>query len=200
MGWKRGAYPEYTLEDAVGTIFLLKELLGRKQISELLDLGEGSVRTLLRKLTSNGLIGSKQRGHFLTKKGEALREELLKEFSEPVPLPSVDGYPACGIVIRRPGPFKSLELRDEAIRFRARGALILLMKDGKIVFPEDERPLADTYPELDAEIMRRLSPEGGDLVVVTWADEPPWAFKSAIHVALFLKGGKIPGELKEVIR
>lgn len=70
MSWKRGAYPEFTLEDVIATIFLLREPIGRKAIAETLDIGEGSVRTLLKKLNWIDVIDSAQRGHFLSKTGK----------------------------------------------------------------------------------------------------------------------------------
>ncbi len=123
MSWKRGAYPEFTLEDVIATLFLLKEPIGRKAIAETLDLGEGSVRTLLKKLNWIDVIDSAQRGHFLSKTGKKLLERLKGGiFSEAHFVGKVDGMPAYAIVVKNPPPqFKSIELRDEAIRFFAKG-------------------------------------------------------------------------------
>ncbi|MFA4646689.1 DUF4443 domain-containing protein [Pyrococcus kukulkanii] len=196
MERKRGAYPEYTLEDAIATIFLLRNPLGRKQIAEKLELGEGTVRTLLRKLSNLGIIGSKQRGHFLTEKGEKLKAKINESFLDPVGV-SVDGWPAIAIVVRNPPEFKSIELRDEAIKFDAKGAMILTVKNGEVVFPEDLRPLKETYPE----IVRKLKDyREGDAIVIAWAETPPKALKAAIHVAVIMKEKELPGELLEVVK
>ena len=197
MGWKRGAYPEFTIEDAVAVLFLLKSPVGRKTISELLDLGEGSVRTLLRKLSRQGLIESSQRGHVLSENGKELVERLSKSFSEVHAVGKVEGFPAYALVVKKPPEFKSIELRDEAIRFFAKGAMILVVKNGEVVFPEDGRPLRDTMPEL-AERLSSLKLEEGDVVVVTWAESPADAMKSAYHVAVFL--GDVPEEIKSLVR
>ncbi|BAA29821.1 214aa long hypothetical protein [Pyrococcus horikoshii OT3] len=193
---KRGAYPEYTVEDVLAVIFLLKEPLGRKQISERLELGEGSVRTLLRKLSHLDIIRSKQRGHFLTLKGKEIRDKLLSMFSEPIGV-SVDGYPGIAIVVKNPPEFKSIELRDEAIKFDAKGAMILTVKDNEIVFPEDFRPLKEMYPEVAKKI---VDYEDGDAVIITWAETPAKALKSAIHVAYILKKEEITPEILEVVK
>jgi predicted transcriptional regulator len=195
MSWKRGAYPEFTVEDAVAVLFLMKTPVGRKTISELLDLGEGSVRTLLRKLSRRELIESSQRGHVLSDKGKGLVEGL--PFSEVHEVGKVEGLPAYAIIVKNPPQFKSIELRDEAIRFFAKGAMILVVRNGEIVFPEDERPLRETMPEL-AEKLSLLKPEEGDMVVVTWAENPADAMKSAYHVAVFLKD--VPEEIKSLVR
>ncbi|WP_297506021.1 DUF4443 domain-containing protein [Thermococcus sp.] len=199
MSWKRGAYPEFTLEDAVAVIFLLQNPVGRKTISEILELGEGSVRTLLRKLSALGLIESSQRGHALSGKGKETVEKISEHFSEAVEVGNVEGKPAYALLVRNPGEFKSIELRDEAIRFHARGALLLVVREGKAVFPEDGRPLSETMPELAGEL-EKLPLEEGDLVVVTWADTPAKALKSTYHVALFLKGEELPEEIKSLVR
>ncbi|EEB73804.1 DUF4443 domain-containing protein [Thermococcus sp. AM4] len=199
MSWKRGAYPEFSLEDIIAALFLLKEPVGRKFMAELLDLGEGSVRTILRKLSSLGLIRSTQRGHSLSEKGRELAGELEKHFSEVYRAGKIEGFPAYAIVVKNPPEFKSIELRDEAIRFFAKGAMILVVKNGEIVFPEDGRPLRETMPEL-AERLSVLRPEEGDMVVVTWAENPADAMKSAYHVAIVLKGDLIPEELRGLVR
>lgn len=197
MSWKRGAYPEFTIEDAVAVLYLMKNPVGRKTISELLDLGEGSVRTLLRKLSKMNLIESSQRGHTLSDKGRELVERLSKAFSEVHAVGRVEGYPAYALVVRNPPEFKSIELRDEAVRFFAKGAMILVVKNGEVVFPEDGRPLRETMPEL-AERLSVLRSEEGDMVVVTWAENPADAMKSAYHVAVFLKD--VPDEIKSLVR
>ncbi len=199
MSWKRGAYPEFTLEDAVAVLFMLRNPTGRKAISEVLELGEGSVRTLLKKLGSLEVIESTQRGHSLNEKGRKLVERMESCFSGAKPTGKIDGYPAYALVLRNPPEFKSIELRDEAIRFHARGAMILIVRDGKPVFPEDERPLDETMPEL-AERLGVLNPGEGDMVIVTWAESEADAMKSAYHVALTLKGECIPEEISSLVR
>ena len=197
MSWKRGAYPEFTIEDAVAVLFLMKTPVGRKTVSELLDLGEGSVRTLLRKLSRMGLIESSQRGHVLSGRGRELVERLSRAFSEVQAVGRIEGFPAYALIVRDPPEFKSIELRDEAIRFFAKGAMILVVKNGEVVFPEDGRPLRETMPEL-AEKLSILDPGEGDMIVVTWAESPADAMKSAYHVAVFLKD--VPEEIKSLVR
>lgn len=198
MSWKRGAYPEYELEDVIAAIFALKETKGRKQLAEELGLGEGSVRTLLKKLSLLGLIESKQRGHKLSAMGERVLAELVDRFSEPVPVGPVEEMPSLALVIHNPLEFKSIELRDEAIRAGAKGAMILHVKGGEPVFPEDGRPLKDTLPALAEELKLKLNPSEGDVLVISWAEEPHVAMKSVIHVAVFLRDD-VPRELVEVV-
>ncbi|HIH72500.1 MAG TPA: DUF4443 domain-containing protein [Thermococcaceae archaeon] len=198
MDWKRGAYPEFKIEDAIAVLFLLKTPKGRKQISEELNLGEGTVRTLLKKLSSIGLVESQQKGHSLSEKGVEIIQEISKLFSEPLEVTPLEGFVTYALVVRNPPEFKSIELRDEAIRFFAKGAMILTVQNGEIVFPEDGRPLKETLPEL-SEDLKKLHIENGDLVIVTWAENKADALKSLIHVALNLKGELLPEEIKKLI-
>ncbi|USG99766.1 DUF4443 domain-containing protein [Thermococcus argininiproducens] len=197
MDWKRGAYPEFKMEDVLITLFLVKTPKGRKQISEELSLGEGTVRTLLKKLAASGLIESQQKGHFLSEKGIKVVNEISTLFSEPVEIEPIEGFPACALIVKNPPEFKSIELRDEAIRFFAKGAMILLCSKGEVIFPEDRRPLKDTLPEIDREV-KRLPLKDGDLVVITWAESRTSAIKSAIHVAVVLKGDLLPSEIRKL--
>ncbi|ASJ10167.1 hypothetical protein A3L12_02090 [Thermococcus sp. P6] len=200
MDWKRGAYPEFTLEDAVAVLFMLRNPTGRKAVSEALNIGEGSVRTLLKKLSRLGVITSTRRGHSLNDRGMALLGRISRNFSGVEKVGTVEGYPAYGLIVRNPGEFNSINLRDEAVRFFARGAMILEVRNGEPVFPEDGRSLSETLPELAGSIKRLLKPGEGDLVVVTWAGEEAHAVKSAYHVALTLKGEEIPEEIKTLAR
>ncbi|WP_461865685.1 DUF4443 domain-containing protein [Thermococcus sp.] len=199
MSWKRGAYPEFNLEDALAVIFMLKNPIGRKAISEELGLGEGSVRTLLKKLSAIGIITSRQKGHFLNERGARLLENLQELFSEPIKAGTVEGMPAVAMKVKNPPEFKSIELRDEAIRFFARGAMILIVRNGEPVFPEDGRKLKETFPEI-AQSIRSLAPEEGDLIVITWAEDDADALKSAIHVAVSLKENQLPEEIVNLTR
>ncbi len=199
MSWKRGAYPEFSLEDALAAVFMLRNPTGRKAISEELGLGEGSVRTLLKKLSALGIISSTQKGHFLNDKGVELLNQILNLFSEPIRVGEVEGMPAVALKVRKPPEFKSIELRDEAIRFFARGAMLLLIKDNEAIFPEDGRKLGEMLPEL-AERIKALKAEEGDLVVITWAEDKANALKSAIRVAVSLKGDELPGEILNLTR
>ena len=197
MDWKRGAYPEFEIEDVLVTLFLLKTPKGRKQISEELKLGEGTIRTLLKKLAALNLIKSQQKGHSLSEKGIKVVEAILGLFSEPVEVCSIEDFLTYAIVVKDPPKFKSIELRDEAIRFFARGAMILCYLNGKVIFPEDNRPLKETLPEI-AEDLEKLPLEDGDLIIITWAENRIDAVKSAIHVALVLKGDQIPVEIRKL--
>ncbi|RLF81249.1 hypothetical protein DRN32_01405 [Thermococci archaeon] len=198
MDWKRGAYPEFKIEDAVAVLFLLKTPKGRKQISEELNLGEGTVRTLLKKLSSVRLVESQQKGHSLSEKGVEVVREISKLFSEPLEVSPLEDFVTYALVVKNPPEFKSIELRDEAIRFFARGAMILIVQENEIVFPEDRRALKETLPEL-SEDLKKLPVENGDLVIVTWANTKADALKSLIHVALTLKGELLPEEIKKLV-
>lgn len=197
MDWKRGAYPEFKMEDVLITLFLVKTPKGRKQISEELSLGEGTVRTLLKKLAASGLIESQQKGHFLSEEGIKVVNEISTLFSEPVEIESIEGFPACALIVKNPPEFKSIELRDEAIRFFAKGAMILLCSGGEVIFPEDGRPLKDILPEVDREV-KRLPLKDGDLIVITWAESRTNAIKSATHVAVVLKEDSLPSEIRKL--
>ncbi|MDK2854094.1 MAG: hypothetical protein PWQ92_988 [Thermococcaceae archaeon] len=179
-------------------LFLLKTPKGRKQISEELNLGEGTVRTLLKKLSSIELVESQQKGHLLSEKGIKVLQEISKLFSEPLEVTPVEGFVTYALAVKNPPEFRSIELRDEAIRFFAKGAMILTVQNGEIVFPEDGRPLKETLPELSDDL-KKLPVENGDLVIVTWAENKADALKSLIHVALNLKGELLPEEIKKLI-
>ena len=78
--------------------------------------------------------------------------------------------------------------------------MILVVKEGEPVFPEDGRPLSETMPALAERLGEMFRLNEGDLVVVTWAEKEADAMKSAYHVALTLKGDGLPDEIKSLVR
>jgi hypothetical protein len=146
-----------------------------------LSVGEGSARTLLKRLTEANYIAPEgKQGQRLTSKGRALFDTISRD----VPLGLFLDVPelvmhevAYGNLVSKKGDSvrDGIRQRDEAIiqaGYGKAGATSLVMKDGILVMPP-----GDFYPLTDYEtetllILDSLRPEENDAVVLGSADDP----------------------------
>lgn len=159
--------------------------LGRRSLAKQLNLGEGSTRTLLMKMAREGCIEDTKMGAILTQKGyEKLKESglsivpfdcwghMLAKFTCTV---QIKGKAAC--------ISDGCEQRDHAVRSGAESAVTLVARNGKLIFPQDDR-----YPDHQiTDSLRAVNHiEDGDVVIVSGASNYPDAEKGAVTAALAL--------------
>ncbi len=132
--------PNYNKADILRCLLLISGKISRREIKEKLELGEGSVRSILDILKKEGLINSSRRGHYLTDKGEVLSKKIRKNISLPVELRTREIFPEyrkVAVVVKKHKRIKSfVALRDLAVRKGAEGAMILICdKNNKLTLP-----------------------------------------------------------------
>jgi DNA-binding MarR family transcriptional regulator len=184
-----GADPSFTKTHLVRTLFILHSgTVGRKRLVGLLGVGEGSVRTIIKRLSSEGLIESSKLGHSLTEKGREVVEDKLKLMAKPVDFECADIVTEglCSLVIVK-GASKRVSgavgLRDTALRAGADGAVILVYNQG-LVFPGSVMELRN-YPKAE-EKLGELALDDGDVVVIGFGGTQVKAEDGAVAVALQL--------------
>jgi len=183
-----GAAPSFGETHVVRTLLVLSEgKAGRKSLVKILSVGEGSVRTIIKKLESDGLLLSKPRGHELSAKGKKLVESYLQKFTMPefADLDIVDRK-ACGIILHKACDkiTTGLSEREIAVRSGADGAILLKYAGGRLSFPCDDISLED-YPKTRTFLAGKKLSEG-DLVVIGFADKQEKAVDGAMAIVLDL--------------
>ncbi|MBD3387315.1 MAG: DUF4443 domain-containing protein [Candidatus Altiarchaeales archaeon] len=184
-----GAEPSFSDVHLTRTLFLLDSgPVGRKRLVKILGVGEGSVRTIIKRLSSEGLVGSTKQGHRLTEKGEVEVERLLERISKPVSVEVSDlvDSPHKSLVVVSSaieGVGSGVGLRDVALRAGADGAVILVY-DGALRFPDSYLDLSD-YPNSIFEL-DRLNFTIGDVAVIGFGGSQSSAVDGALAVALKL--------------
>jgi hypothetical protein len=132
---KMGPSPNYSDFHVIMAFFNIgKNNLGRKTLAELLDVGEGTARTLIEKLQDIGLVRASPAGCYLTNKGNKMFEELKKRVSHH---PKIDvGYITLGIensaVLVRDAAHRiksGMKQRDAAISAGAVGASTIILDE-----------------------------------------------------------------------
>lgn len=162
-------------EIALMILFLLYGRLGRRQISNYLNIGEGIAKKMMKKLNNQGLIDVKRGGGSLSGKGlENLRDKLsrfkivsVNVFDAEEVCPNCKGI---GFLLRSLSLFRLVEVRDEAVRGGARGALIIKIERGGLLLPPNLGDLRDYFPLLAREIKENFEMREGDTVILAFSE------------------------------
>jgi predicted transcriptional regulator len=169
-----GRAPAYTSAQVLKAIELIAcSGMGRQQLAGRLGIGEGSARTIVKRLMAEGLISTTKGGMALTEKGERLVIDVhnLIRGSELRMTGVTVGVSDYAVLVKGASRCVKLgvEQRDSALIAGAKGATTLVF-DGV----DFRMPGVDVEPEgeLSRSLMSALSPMKGDVVIIGTADTP----------------------------
>lgn len=172
-----GPAPSFSAFDVVKVLRAIAEegAIGRGKISEKSGLGEGAVRTLLRRLSKVGLVSTSRSGCSLTTKGE----NLWRKISETIPhLSEIDKneltFAEHNFVVQVRGVGKKvrkgLEQRDAAVRAGAKGAVTMVYRNKKLALPGLTDDISHSFPKAYRQIMSLMNLKENDVVIIACAD------------------------------
>ncbi|HIE33919.1 MAG TPA: DUF4443 domain-containing protein [Candidatus Altiarchaeales archaeon] len=188
-----GAAPSFSEVHILRTLLILKrKQTGRKNLVKELSIGEGSVRTILKRLDKENLIVSEKLGHRLSRKGNSIVEGYLRKFTMPVRFDSGD----VELFSRKTG--KSLvivhnsadrirfgvEERDTALMAGSEGALIITFMNGKLRLPVSDIKLSD-FPET-VKKLKEMDLKERDTVIISFGGTYSDAENGALAIAMKL--------------
>ncbi len=176
-----GNKPNYEEEDITRTFLSLNEKpVSRQELSKKLDLGEGTIRTILDILRKKGLVESNNQGNILSGKGKNKKKyEKPKRLS----LKTYKDLKSCGLLIRKADNIKiGFELRDEAIRRGTHSALIFRY-DKELKLPNSEVNFKEEYRQDYESIIKSFRLEEKCIVIVTFDKNYSVCENAAIAVA-----------------
>lgn len=166
--------------------------IGRQALARSSGLGEGSIRTVLRKLTAAGWVEADAQGCHLTGPGRRLHASILRSVSSIVPVRDSKlavGESQVAVLVRSPDSSvaNGLEQRDSAIRIGASGATTYLIRAGKFAMPGGSSDCERDYPSPVWSLLRsRLEAAEGDVVILCGARRETTAKLGALAAALTL--------------
>ncbi|MCX8171634.1 MAG: DUF4443 domain-containing protein, partial [Candidatus Bathyarchaeota archaeon] len=185
-----GPSPSFNMLDLMRLLKLLAESgrAGRTKISRELGLGEGTTRTVLRRLSEAGLIVTSKNGCSLSDRGRSLWnsiERIIPKIAEIGSNELTLAPKSVAILVRgQANKVKSgIEQRDAAISIGAKGAVTMIFRNNKIIIPGVSMDLEKDYPSAFKEIMRLMSPSEGDVIIISSADSPIKAEYGALAAA-----------------
>ena len=162
--------------------------LGRKRLAVLLEIGEGSTRTILNLLQENGLIAINKNGVLMTPDGKKCWESAYMEV-EPLDVDGLTiGESNCAIRIPRASSKVKYgcEERDNAIMAGATGATTLICSGNTLIFPGSDYAVD---PKTERAVKSCFDIKDGDVIIVGTADDYKTAELGAVTSGLELLGG-----------
>jgi len=163
--------------------------VGRGRLGSLVGLGQGEVRTLIKRMKEKDLIVIAPDGCKLSRKGEREFQRLREKvpWSSSVAAKSLGIGDACSAVLVR-GAGKNvrrgIEQRDAAVRVGANGAFTAIFAKGRFTLPGEGADCEKDGPRELWSAARSAGPREGDVLIVVGADSEEAAELGALASAL----------------
>ena len=160
-----GRTPDFTAAHLLYALSLLREKrIGRKQLAESLRVGEGTVRTILSRLSDEVLIEISRPGVSLSPDGVAFLEAIESKmiWGEFPPTDLTVSKHNLFVLVRKVADRVryGVEQRDQALIHGAVGATTIVRRDGDWVLPGPGGEVNLDFAE------KGIKPEDGDVVVL----------------------------------
>jgi len=190
---RRGIAPGFDEYQVIKALLLIsaEEPLGRQKLSKLLQIGETSVRNLIRRLSERGVVAvDLVGGCTLTELGRKLVESF-RSFARAISKVDelikgemkLDTYSYAAVFsVDVTSCINVLRLRDAAIRFGASSALVIRIEGGKTKLPPGDVG-EDMYPDLRT-LRVVLDMRDGESALVVFSSTQELAERAALLTAL----------------
>ena len=150
--------------------------ISRDLLCKELNLGEGSIKTLVKHLMMENMIETSKAGTKMSDKGKKFFAELLSS------IPAECRIPKCSIAL---GKFNyaillkhlstaiklGIEQRDSAIKVGGIGATTLLFRKGKFMMPLTNMDSLRKEPQIHRLLIEELNPKDDDVVIIASSDK-----------------------------
>ncbi len=178
-----GNIPNFINMDILRCFLRFEKNLGRQELAKELELGEGTIRTILEKLKEKNLLESTKKGHFLSRKGREVLDGINSAVGMPKDIALKSIYPEfkkIAIRVKNAANFKgAYKLRDIAVKQGAEGAIILRY-ESKLYAPESDYETSYKELEKDFEL------ENGDVLILAFSASRRNAENGAYAIAVEL--------------
>jgi hypothetical protein len=168
------------------------KFVGRQALARQTGLGEGVMRTILKKLREQGFADANASGCYLTRSGNLLHKSIRKKISsfasvERTRLTIGDSQVALAVRGGAKAVKSGLEQRDSAIIAGAAGATTYVIKGGRFTIPGGSADCEKDFPSSAWRVLRKnLKPANGDAVILCGSDHETSARVGALSAALTL--------------
>jgi DNA-binding MarR family transcriptional regulator len=189
--------PAFKPHHAVVALILIgrEQPLGRYDLCERMSIGEGSVRTLMKRLSEANLIEAEgKQGQTLTASGKSLFEKVTKDVPVGLELDirKLVMYERAfaNLVKGRVNRITDgIRQRDEAIiqgGYGNAGATTLIQRRGNLVMPPDDFHVLREYQEETLLLIESLRPEEGDSIIIGSSNDIKLAREVAMAAVMTL--------------
>ncbi len=171
--------PGPSMKFTVSHIFFTLELIaekpiGRKTLAKKLQVGEGTIRTIVYRLKKYGLIETSKKGCKLTNKGQTMWKQFEACFPrrgeiERTELTNAEDNYAFLVKNSGSNVRSGIEQRDAAIVAGAKIAVIIVSKQGHLTIESVSDRVEKRFPEAAEKILKIFHPEDNDTIVLVGA-------------------------------
>jgi predicted transcriptional regulator len=149
--------------------------LGRNKLAKKLNVGDGAVRTIISRLRDAGLIETSKEGCSLTKKGLEIWRQFEQVFPKRVEIPKTELNESefnFAFLVKNSGQKvgSGIDQRDAAIIAGARKALVIVFREGHLRIESISNAVEKDYPNAGSQILKELTPEDNDAIIIAGAD------------------------------
>ena len=189
-GGAPGPMPNFQQYHLLMALIVIREKgsIGRKQLSVELAMGEGSIRSMLGRLTKAGLVKTERSGNVITPAGNGMLDDLAIEVVSIEGGVSSVGREDVAVIIPGKGDLitDGFSQRDAAVRAGALGATTLVFRNGGLTFPPDKGTKEGAIVLQQLRNMINSSFRDGDVVIIGTSDNGKNATKGALAAAMDL--------------
>ncbi len=189
----RGPLPHLTTLQLLNALLLIDKEgpLGRRALSQALQINDGTARGLLQRLGEQGIVEVNEAGVKLSHPGKARLRGLLNQMSikKILPLETSDLIPgksstAIHLAEKYSPHLTGIPQRDEAIKAGAQGSITIAVQKGRLIIPPDNREIANLSPKENNRLRDIFNPAENDVIIIGFADNPQRSLAGALAAAL----------------
>lgn len=145
--------------------------VSRHLLIEELELGEGSIKTLIKHLKMEKMIITTNKGTTMSDRGRKIFEEMSKYICSESKIPksniSVSEFNYAILLRHLKFAIKQgVEQRDAAIKMGAQGATTLIFKDGKFLIPCSSYNALKDEKNVERILKDKLNPINDDVIII----------------------------------
>ncbi|MCL2509456.1 MAG: hypothetical protein FWF07_00025 [Methanomassiliicoccaceae archaeon] len=161
--------------------------VGRKKLSEMVGIGEGSMRRIIDTLKERDFITVKQTGITITRAGKTYLSQIpIRVVDVDLGGSTVGAYSQSVLVLEVSDKvYNGMQQRDAGIKVGATGCTTVVIRDGVLMIPPDWN-IDERNPELAYKIRKDTGITQNDVIIVGSADEKILAIEAAINAAFEL--------------
>jgi uncharacterized protein (UPF0548 family) len=161
--------------------------VGRKKLSDMVGIGEGSMRRIIDTLKEWNFIAVKQTGITITRAGKTFLTQIpIRVVDVDLGESTVGAYSQSVLVLNvSEKVFNGMQQRDAGIKVGATGCTTVVIREGVLMIPPDWN-VDEKSPELAYKIRKDTGITQNDVIIVGSADEKILAIEAAINAAFEL--------------
>jgi len=188
----RGPSPAFSSAHILKVLLVLdtEQTMGRITLSKRIGIGEGSIRTIIKKLVDFSIISvDAVGGCHLTELGKSIVRELRRIIVSTTSV-SLDElgilFPSYALQLRGQSISSSslTRLRDKSVKSGAEGLMIFVFEGGRITLPMMTEDVSTLYPRTTSALKAAFKLEEGDSILIAFSEEVNLAELGALSAAL----------------